>query len=71
MKTSRFSDSHIIAVLKQTEAGSPVPAWCREHGISVRLACLAFGISQTYYHYQAKQSAENVEIADPLERALN
>jgi len=25
MKTSRFSDSQIIAVLKQAEAGTPVP----------------------------------------------
>ena len=25
MKTSRFSDSQIIAILKQAEGGSPVP----------------------------------------------
>ncbi|CAM3878970.1 transposase [Pseudomonas synxantha] len=29
-----FSDSQIIAILKQAEAGSPVPELCREHGIS-------------------------------------
>lgn len=34
MKTSRFSDSQIIAILKQAEAGSPAPELCREHGIS-------------------------------------
>jgi putative transposase len=34
MKTSRFTDSQIIAILKQAEAGSPVPELCREHGIS-------------------------------------
>lgn len=34
MKTSRFTDSQIIAVLKQAEAGTPVPQPCREHGIS-------------------------------------
>lgn len=34
MKTSRFSDSQIMAILKQAEAGSPVPELCREHGIS-------------------------------------
>jgi putative transposase len=34
MKTSRFSDSQILAILKQAEAGSPVPDLCREHGIS-------------------------------------
>jgi len=39
-----------------------------EKGISIRVACLAFGISQTCYRYQAKPSAENVEIADHLIR---
>ena len=34
MKTSRFTDSQIIAILKQAEAGSPVPELCREHSIS-------------------------------------
>ena len=34
MKTSRFTDSQIIAILKQAEAGSFVPELCREHGIS-------------------------------------
>ena len=34
MKTSRFTDSQIIAILKHAEAGSPVPELCREHGIS-------------------------------------
>jgi len=34
MKTSRFSDSQIIAVLKQAESGSPAPKLCREYGIS-------------------------------------
>ena len=31
MKTSRFTDSQIIAILKQAEAGSPIPELCREH----------------------------------------
>ena len=39
-----------------------------EQGVSIRLACLAFGISQTCFRYQAKQSAENVQIADHLIR---
>ena len=44
MKTSRFSDSQIIAVLKQAEGGSPVPELCREHCIS----------SATFYKWRSK-----------------
>ena len=34
MKTSLVTDSQIIAILKQAEAGSPVPELWREHGVS-------------------------------------
>jgi len=34
MKKSRYSDSQIISILKQAEAGTPVPELCREHGMS-------------------------------------
>jgi len=35
MKTTRYSDSQIMAILKQNEAGVPVPDLCREHGIVI------------------------------------
>ena len=44
MKTSRFTDSQIIAILKQAEGGSPVPELCREHGIS----------NATFYKWRSK-----------------
>uniref|UniRef100_UPI0040484595 IS3 family transposase n=1 Tax=Rheinheimera sp. TaxID=1869214 RepID=UPI0040484595 len=44
MKTSKFSDSQILAILKQAEAGAPVPELCREHGMS----------SATFYKWRAK-----------------
>ena len=34
MKISRFTDSQIMAILKQNQAGASVPDLCREHGIS-------------------------------------
>lgn len=34
MKKARYSDSQIINILKQAEAGAPVPELCREHGMS-------------------------------------
>ena len=34
MKRSRYSDSQIMAILKQAESGVPIPDLCREHGMS-------------------------------------
>jgi putative transposase len=34
MKKSRFTDSQIMGILKQGEAGTPVPELCRGHTIS-------------------------------------
>ena len=44
MKTSRFSDSQIMAILKQAENGVPVPDLCREPGMS----------SASFYKWRAK-----------------
>ena len=44
MKKSRFTDSQIIAVLKQAEGGTPVPELCRTNGIS----------SATFYKWRSK-----------------
>lgn len=34
MRTSRFTDSQILAILKQNESSVAVPELCREHGMS-------------------------------------
>lgn len=39
-----------------------------ERGIFIRIACSAFGVSETCYRYQAKLSDENALIADWLVR---
>ena len=43
----------------------------QERIVSIRLACIAFAISETCYRYQAKLSSKNAEIADWLIRLTN
>jgi putative transposase len=38
------------------------------HGMSIRMACVCFGISTSCYHYKAKLSGENSVISDWLLR---
>jgi len=40
----------------------------KERSISARLACAAFGISETCYRYQPRLSDGNAELADRLIR---
>lgn len=44
MKRTRFSESQIVAILKQGDAGIKVKDLCREHGNS----------NATYYNWKAK-----------------
>ena len=44
MKKSKYTDSQIMAILKQAQAGTPIPELCREHGMS----------SATFYKWRSK-----------------
>ena len=44
MKKSRYTDSQILAILKQNEAGTSVADLCREHGMS----------DATFYNWRSK-----------------
>ena len=44
MRTSKFSESQIVAILKQQEGGLKVVDICREHGIS----------AATFYKWRSK-----------------
>ena len=56
MKNSRYSDSQIIAILKQAEAGTPVPDLCREHGMS----------SASFYKWRAKYGGMDASLMSRL-----
>ena len=52
MKKSRYSDSQILSILKQAEAGTPVPELCREHGMS----------SASFYKWRAKYGGMDASL---------
>lgn len=52
MRPSRFSDSQIMAILKQAENGIPVPELCREHGMS----------SALFYKWRAKYGGMDISM---------
>ncbi len=52
MKTSRFKDSQIFAILEQAETVTPVSDLCREHGMS----------SATFYKWRAKYGGMDASL---------
>jgi len=44
MRTSKFTDTQIVSILNEAEAGVPVKEICRKHGIS----------SACYYKWKSK-----------------
>jgi len=52
MKKSRYSDSQILAILKQAEADVPIPELCREHGMS----------SATFYKWRSKYGGVDASL---------
>lgn len=50
MKKSRFSESQIVAILKEVELGAKVGETCRKHGIS----------DPTYYKWKSQYAGMSV-----------
>ena len=50
MKKSRFTESQIVSILKEADAGLKVAQICRKHGIS----------DATYYNWKAKYGGTSV-----------
>ena len=56
MKSKRFSEEQIIAVLKEADAGAKTKELCRRHGIS----------EATFYNWKAKYAGMTVSEARRL-----
>ena len=52
MKRSNFTDSQIMAILKQAESGIPVPELCREHNIG----------KSTFYKWRSKYGGMDTSL---------
>ncbi len=52
MKRSNFTDSQIMAILKQAESGIPVPDLCREHNIG----------KSTFYKWRSKYGGMDTSL---------
>lgn len=56
MKKSRYTDSQILSILKQNEAGTSVADLCREHGMS----------DATFYNWRAKYGGMDASLMKRL-----
>ena len=52
MQTLRYTDSQIMAILKQAEAISPIPELCREYGMS----------SASFYKWRSKYGGMDASL---------
>jgi putative transposase len=56
MKKSKYTDAQILSILKQAEAGTPVPELCREHGMS----------SASFYKWRARYGGMDASMMSRL-----
>jgi putative transposase len=64
MKKSRFTETQIIGIIKEADAGMPIKEICRKHGIS----------DATYYKWKSRyggMNASDLKRMKELERELS
>ena len=52
MKQTSYSESQILAILKEAQGGTPVPELCREHGMS----------NSTFYKWRSKYGGMDASL---------
>jgi putative transposase len=61
MKQSRYTDSQILAILRQNESGASAPDLCREHGMS----------NATFYKWRAKFGGMDASLMKRMKELEN
>ena len=56
MKKSKYTDSQIMSILNEAEAGTPVPELCRQHDMS----------SASFYKWRAKYGGMDASMMSRL-----
>ena len=56
MKTSRYTEAQILAILRQAEGGMPVAELCREHGMS----------NASFYKWRSKYGGMDVSLISQM-----
>ena len=56
MKTSRYTETQILAILRQAEGGMPVAELCRAHGMS----------SASFYKWRAKYGGMDASLISQM-----
>jgi putative transposase len=56
MKTSRYTEKQILAILRQAEGGMPVAELCRAHGMS----------SASFYKWRAKHGGMDASLISQM-----
>ena len=56
MRTNRYTEAQIIAILRQAEGGVPVAELCREHGMS----------NSAFYKWRAKYGGMDASMVSQM-----